>query len=29
MGVNSHQQKVWAVRPKMRSPGRPPVWQRE
>lgn len=29
MGVHRGQQKVWAVRAKMRSPGRAPVWHRE
>jgi IS30 family transposase len=28
-GVSRHQQKVWAVRGKLRSPGRPPIWQRD
>jgi IS30 family transposase len=28
MGITRHQRAAWALRGKMRSPGRPPAWQR-
>lgn len=29
MGITRHQRAAWALRAKMRSPGRPPAWQRD
>lgn len=29
MGRTKYQRAAWALRPKMRSPGRPPAWQRD
>jgi hypothetical protein len=29
VGITRHQRAAWALRGKIRSPGRPPAWQRD